>query len=253
MSDSIYKRCKCPGADGREAGAGCPELRRRDGAWNPRHGTWYFALELPPGPGGKRRPRLRRGGFATREAAEAARDQAKEKLRHGADPSVRVTTGKYLTDWLAGRVDLKATTRHNYTVSIGTYLIPLLGHVRLNELQPEHISGAFATIREWNAELAAGRPVRPYQRHVGPAAMQRIRNVLQAALRDAGRARMVDFNAAKLVPMESESIAQADDLDGRSGSGNSGATTRRRSSGPRSRAGTGRSWCGGPWPCARSR
>ena len=33
--------------------------------------------------------------------------------------------------------------------------------------------------------------------------MQRIRNVLQAALRDAERARLVDFNAAKLVPMES--------------------------------------------------
>jgi integrase len=204
VNDSIYKRCKCRGADGRELGADCPDLRRKDGAWNPRHGTWYFALELPPGPNGRRRPRLRRGGFATREAAEAARDAAREKLRHGADPSVRVTTEKYLTDWLAGRVDLKATTRHNYTVSIGTYLIPLLGHVRLNELQPEHISEAFATIREWNAELAAGRPVRPYQRHVGPAAMQRIRNVLQAALRDAERGRMVDFNAAKLVPMESE-------------------------------------------------
>ena len=204
MNDSIYKRCKCRDDDGKELGADCPELKRRDGAWNPRHGTWYYALELPPGPGGKRRPRLRRGGFATREAAEAARDQAKEKMRHGADPSVRVTTEKYLTDWLAGRVDLKPTTRHNYAVSIGTYLIPLLGHVRLNELQPEHISGAFATIREWNAELAAGRPVRKYQRHVGPAAMQRIRNVLQAALRDAERARMVDFNAAKLVSMESE-------------------------------------------------
>lgn len=204
MSDSIYKRCKCRDSGGKERGADCPGLKRRDGAWNPRHGTWYFALELPSAPGGKRRPRLRRGGFATREAAEAARDQAKEKLRHGADPSVRVTVEKYLTDWLAGRVDLKPTTRHNYTVSTGTYLIPLLGHVRLNELQPEHISEAFATIREWNEDLAAGRPVRKYQRHVGPAAMHRICNVLQAALRDAMAARMVDFNAARLVPMESE-------------------------------------------------
>jgi integrase len=204
VNDSIYKRCKCRDDDGKERGADCPDLKRRDGAWNPRHGTWYFALELPPGPGGKRRPRLRRGGFATREAAEAARDQAKEKLRHGADPAVRVTMEKYLADWLAGRVDLKPTTRHNYAVSIGTYLIPLLGHVRLNELQPEHISGAFATIREWNEELAAGRPVRKYQRHVGPAAMQRICDVLQSALRDAMAARMTDFNAAKLVPMESE-------------------------------------------------
>lgn len=204
VSDPVYKRCKCKDGAGRELGAACPDLRRKDGAWNPRHGTWYFAVELAPGPGGKRRPRMRRGGFATREAAEAARDAAKEKLRHGADPSVRKTTGTYLTEWLAGRVDLKPTTRHNYTASIGTYLIPLLGHIRLGDLRPEHISDAFATIREWNARLDAGHPVRKYQRRVGPAAMQRILTVLQAALRDAERARMVDFNAAALVPMESE-------------------------------------------------
>jgi integrase len=204
VSDSIYKRCKCRDDDGKERGSDCPDLRRRDGAWAARHGTWYFALELPLGPNGKRRSRMRRGGFATREDAEAARDTAKDKLRKGADPSIRKTTGEYLTEWLAGRVDLKPTTRHNYGVSISTYLVPLLGHIQLGHLQPEHISDAFATIREWNAELAAGRPVRPYQRFVGPAAMQRIRNVLQAALRDAERARMVDFNAARLVPMESE-------------------------------------------------
>ena len=116
----------------------------------------------------------------------------------------RVTTGQYLTDWLAGRVDLKPSTRHNYGVSIRTYLVPLLGHIPLARLQPEHIADAFATIRQWNEALAAGKPVRPFQRHVGRAAMQRIRNVLQAALRDAMSSRLVEFNAAKLVPLEGE-------------------------------------------------
>lgn len=202
MSEPVYKRCKCRDADGKDIGVSCPKLKRADGSWNPKHGTWYFALELPPGPGGKRRPRLRRGGYETREAAADARDQARATLRRGVDPSVKTMTGKYLTTWLAGRRDLKPTTRHNYEVSISTYLVPLLGHIELSRLQPEHIADAFATIREWNDLLLSGQPVRKYQRHVGPAAMQRIRNVLQSALRDAIKARMIEFNAAKLVSMD---------------------------------------------------
>lgn len=204
--DSIYKRCKCKDlATGKELGAACPDLKRKGGSsWSSTHGTWYFALELPPGPGGRRRPRMRRGGFATREDAEAAQEKAQEELREGIDPSNRIRVGKYLTDWLAGRVDLKPSTRHNYACSIDTYLIPLLGHIELQALQPLDISRAFATIREWNDRLDRGEPLRKYQKHVGPAAMQRIRNVLKSALRDAVRARLVKFNAAEHVPMESE-------------------------------------------------
>ncbi len=200
--ESVYKRCKCRDADGKDIGANCPKLRRADGSWNPKHGTWYFALELPPGPNKKRRPRMRRGGFATSDDAREARDQAKATMRRGVDPSVKLTVGDYLTKWLKGRRDLKPTTEHNYKVSIETYLIPLLGHIELSRLQPDDIADAFATIREWNDLLASGQPVRKYQRHVGPAAMQRIRNVLQAALRDAIKARLIEYNAAKLVTMD---------------------------------------------------
>jgi integrase len=202
-SEPVYKRCKCQGPDGKELGADCPDLHRKDGSWNPHHGSWYFALELPLGPGGQRRPRMRRGGFASRDAAAAEREKERQKIREGVDPSVRMKTGTYLAQWLAGRLDLKPSTRHNYTVSINTYWIPLIGHIELRDLQQLHISQAFATIREWNEQLADGRPVRPFQRHVGPAAMQRIRNVLRTALRDAVRARLVGFNAAEHVPMES--------------------------------------------------
>lgn len=44
--------------------------------------------------------------------------------------------------------------------------------------------------------------MRKSQRHVGPAAQQRIRDVLKATLRDAVRSRLVIFNAAEHVPME---------------------------------------------------
>lgn len=76
MSEPAYKRCLCRDDDGRELGSRCPKLKRADGSWSPKHGSWCFALELPRGPGGKRRPRMRRGGFATRDDAAAAREAA---------------------------------------------------------------------------------------------------------------------------------------------------------------------------------
>src|ERR1035437_10399401 len=105
--EPYYKRCKCKGADKKELGPECPSLKRSDGSWNPKHGTWYFALELPPGQNGKRRPRMRRGGFESRDDAVEARDKARARMRKGVDPSVKITTGDYLAKWMAGRRDLK--------------------------------------------------------------------------------------------------------------------------------------------------
>ena len=200
--DSTYKRCKCRGDDGRELGAGCPRLHRSDGSWNPKHGSWYYTLDLPAGAGRTRR-RMRRGGFSTREDAERALDDARAKLRKGGDPSLRITTGEYLEKWIATRIDLKPGPRRNYRLAISTYLVPLLGDIELARLRSEDISDAFATIRQWNALLAAGKPVRKYQRHVGPAAMQRIRSVLRKALNDASG---LEYNPAEKqrVYMETE-------------------------------------------------
>jgi integrase len=61
-----YKRCKCRGDGKQELGNKCPDLRRKDGSWNPSHGTWYGKLELSAGPGGER-VILRTGGFATQD------------------------------------------------------------------------------------------------------------------------------------------------------------------------------------------
>jgi integrase len=204
VKDPTYKRCRCRDENGRELGASCPKLHRADGSWNPRHGEWYFALELPPGPDGKRRPRLRRRGGDSQADALAAWESARDKLRKGADPAVRTTTSRFLLEWIAGRPDLKGTTRRNYTLIIGTYLAPLLGHIELDRLRAGHISEMFATIESWNAELAAGRPLRKYQRHVGPASMQRIRACLRAALNDAVGQGLIGFNPATRVRMASE-------------------------------------------------
>jgi integrase len=63
MTGNGFKPCKCRDETGRELGAKCPKLRRKDGSWNPNHGSWYGKEEVPAGPDGKRIS-LRLGGFA---------------------------------------------------------------------------------------------------------------------------------------------------------------------------------------------
>jgi len=203
MKDPTYKRCKCRDDDDRELGARCPKLHRSDGSWNPRHGTWYYVLELPRGQGGKRKPQLRRGGFGSQADALVAWERARDKLRLGVDPSARLTVGQYLAGWFAERRDLKPKTQRNYSQIIATYLDPLLGHISLDNFRSHHVAEMIATIEHWNDELAAGRPVRKYQRHVGPAAMQRIRACLRAALNDAPDG-LIAYNPAAKVSMTPE-------------------------------------------------
>src|SRR4051794_10141429 len=69
MNGSTYKRCRCRDATGRELGAECPSLHRKDGTWNPRHGQWYFRLDLPTVHGAPRKV-MKRGGHATQPEAE---------------------------------------------------------------------------------------------------------------------------------------------------------------------------------------
>lgn len=74
------KSCGCRDENRRLLGKKCPKLRRDNGAWSRHHGTWYYQLELPPKADGNRRNPLRRGGFASQDAAEAEMGKARELL-----------------------------------------------------------------------------------------------------------------------------------------------------------------------------
>lgn len=79
MAGNGYKRCRCV-ENGRELGANCPKLRRKDGSWNPKHGKWYGKEEVPSGPAGKR-IYLKMGGFAS-ESELIERYQSAARLLH---------------------------------------------------------------------------------------------------------------------------------------------------------------------------
>ncbi|MBC6463169.1 hypothetical protein [Actinomadura sp. HBU206391] len=80
-----FKLCGCRTEEGKQLGKKCPKLRRKGGSWSQIHGTWYYQLELPPAADGRRRNPLRRGGFATQDAAETEMGMAAELLAIAAE------------------------------------------------------------------------------------------------------------------------------------------------------------------------
>lgn len=246
---STYRRCKCTepklDADGqpiidangkpkvRELGSACPLLKKRD------HGTWYYYVKLPDGPGGKRR-RPRKGGFLTQNQAKEAAQKLWDQAQGGIDVDTKETVAEYLDRWHAKRVDLKRKTRFGYRDFIDRIFKPALGHLALRDLRDRHIQEMFQQIWAFNeikkvnqeaAELAkiecdaahrawrqAPTPRPPELRqawdqaraalkeakakprqNTGPASQKRYLDCLSAALGDAVTEKLITQNWAKLV------------------------------------------------------
>lgn len=92
------------------------------------------------------------------------------------------TLGTYLADWIDGRASLRPATERRYRQIVEGHLAPALGHLRLNELQPEHVD------RLLRAKRQSG---------LAPETVNHIRTVLGTALAHAERRRLVAHNAAR--------------------------------------------------------
>ncbi|MFJ4413017.1 tyrosine-type recombinase/integrase [Streptomyces sp. NPDC088925] len=157
---STYKRCTCKGpliwrrgplkGQPRLDQAGkpmiglldtaCPNLHKSD------HGSWYFALELPPGKNNKRRT-FRKGGYETQTEASKAADKAWAAARVGVAVDSSETFGAFLQSWFDD-LPLKETTAHGYGGHVRLYLIPHLGHIKCADLTFTDVKNAFKAIRE---------------------------------------------------------------------------------------------------------
>ena len=192
---SIHVRCACTGADGKLLGQNCPQLWRRDGGWNTRHGSAGFAGRVETSSG---RKMFRRFGYATKtEAEEAARhvgdlaetdadrgrigdmitairrgaplpsaDGIRRRLGLDADPSQPgLTVGEWLDTWLAAKRRTKReSTCRGYEMHIRTWLKPQLGYLPLERLNAKHIEELFTMI--WRVNVGVAR-----QRAAGVAPM----------------------------------------------------------------------------------
>jgi integrase len=176
--ESVYRRCGCRDeSTGRLLGARCPGLR------DLKHGSWYFSADLPSAAGQRRR--IRRGGFATKAAAAAAREALASPA---AGPEPELSTGEWLGRWLESRVSLRASTARSYAAHVRGYLVPYLGGIPLAALTPGDVQAMFsAVIRD---ETVLGRPV-------SAATLHRIHATLRAALNGAVRAGLITVNPGR--------------------------------------------------------
>ncbi|GAA4635142.1 tyrosine-type recombinase/integrase [Actinoallomurus vinaceus] len=186
-SGRTFKRCSCRDTEtGRRLETKCPKLRRADGQWNPRHGSWSYQLELPPTLDGKRRNPLRRGGFTSQTVAEDDLSKAQEllaisndrrlknkitdfvldtvkkmgelpdadtvrnKVRTGQQLNRNILLGDWLDIWLEGKKKITETTKNRYASDVRLYLKPHLGHIPVAELRVADISEMFDAIEEYN-------------------------------------------------------------------------------------------------------
>lgn len=122
-----------------------------------RGDTWFYRVELPPGPDGRRRQK-RVGGFATERQAKAALAAAQVEVSRGRLHYAPVRTFADLAEeWLAVvGPNRKETTLANYRTLVSAYLLPNLGAVRLDRLSTAQIQRLYVQLRS-----GGGRDGRP--------------------------------------------------------------------------------------------
>ena len=115
--------------------------RRTSGRWQTRYfveGTWHTGPNT----------------FATKADASAwlAREQADRSRGTWVDPRAgKETVESYATRWLAGRSDLRPTTRAKYEGLLCRHILPTLGRFELAQLKP-------GDVRSWYYRLADRAP-----------------------------------------------------------------------------------------------
>lgn len=118
------------------------------------------------------------GGFATEEAAKAARDEARVRARRGEYVNRSTSTvADYLAEWAeAHAATVKPKTLAGYRHDIDHYIVPRIGRMRLQALRPAVISKLYRDLAEHG-----GRDGRA----LSPTTISHIHRTLRKALADA--------------------------------------------------------------------
>jgi hypothetical protein len=203
VNGSVFKKCPCVRTGKRGARRAC----KKD------HGSWAFIHDVPTLPGAKRR-RIVRGGFATKELALCGLTESVTRYRQPGVAAERILAGRrmyvadYLRRWLEDRENLKASTRRSYAEHINLYLVPHLGHRRLEELGGEDIRAMYKQMRQPRRRKQRAGEAQTWR--LAPARIQRVHATLRKALNDAVRRyQYLDINPAHLVELEGVSSPKA--------------------------------------------
>jgi integrase len=164
-------------------------------------GTWYFVVDLPPGPDNRRRQKKVRG-FATKKAAQTAMAEVTTRVSRGiwAEPGRR-RLADYLEEWVEGlAVSRENSTAENYGIILRKWVIPRIGGVRLSGLEPGHLRKLYAELLKQGGK--SGRPL-------SARSVSLAHRVLHRALEDAVSDGLLPRNPAASVKRPATSSSAA--------------------------------------------
>ena len=203
MKGHTFKRCPCGTLrDGQGRRVNCPK----------RHGSWFYAHELPGDQFGKRR-QVKKGGFATERDARKALNDALGQLNRGTHVEAgRQTVGAYLDQWLDGKASLRSTTSRGYRSNIELYLRPGLGHLRLSDVREVDVERLYVALRQLGRADVQATPEltrllearrKPAARPLRDATIRRVHATLLSALNTAKKRKLIAHNPAIHVDVAS--------------------------------------------------
>lgn len=171
-----------------------------------KSGTWWFVVDLGPGPTGRRRQAKRRG-FATKKAAQEALDEVRVTARDGTfvRPG-RITVAAYLEQWLESMVTAgtRRSTVTSYRRNIRLHVVPHVGGRQLQALGALDLDRAYATLsRSGNRKTGGGLSAR---------SVLYVHSIIHHALADATRKGVVPRNVADAASPPSAKAAKAPEM-----------------------------------------
>jgi integrase len=148
----------------------------RDGVMK-RGLTWSYVIRVKDSETGVSKPKWV-GGFATEEAAKAARDEGRVKARRGEyiDHS-RVTVTAYLDDWIGSHaMEIKPRILLDYRSCIRLYVTPRIGNLPIQAVRPSTITKLYRDLMTSGGQ--GGKPL-------AITTVTHLHAVLRKAFRDA--------------------------------------------------------------------
>jgi integrase len=156
-------------------------------------------FDAPRGGDGRRRQITKT--FASKRDADRALTELMRSVDVGNFHESRITVSDYLASWLKGKASLRPTTGRSYEAHIRLYLQPHLGRLRLSDLRAHHIETMFERIRASNGTR---------ERPLGPTTLKRIHATLMSALQSAVKRRLIPYNPALHIELESVRRVETD-------------------------------------------
>ena len=174
---------------------------------DPKSGTWWFIVDLPPGGDGRRRQAKRRG-FRTKAEAQAALDELRVSGRRGTYVApARQSFGAFLTeDWLpAIRATIEPSTHESYTRYLARHVIPRIGAVPLQQLDAGILNRLYADLLDHGR--LDGKPG-----GLSPRTVRYIHTIIGRSLREAVAWDRVVRNVAQAAQPPGAAQAQAPEM-----------------------------------------